>query len=419
MKILISTGEVSGDIVGGLLTREIRAQCADAVVFGIGGACMANAGAIVRFNSSHLGTVGVSEAFHTLPDFVRAAATLRRIVRDDRPDVAVLIGNDVFHVLLGRWLRSCGVPTIAYFPPQTWIWRSLARWIAGSFDVVFASFPDEQVVYRRASPATEVIFVGHYLSDALRRRTSGSIRAARERLGIPDDARVVGVLPGSRGHELRKLLSTLIDTTRLLADGDPTLQFLVPVAHDRYRLDIAREVVRVGLAERVTILSGPSHDAMVAADLLILASGTASLEATLLGVPMIIVYKVSLLTYGIVRLCIRLGLIDSDIVGLPNLILGRRAVPELIQQHATAPAIAAMAADVLSSPGRQQEILAALAEAARHVSGGDTLARAVRDLLDRAAPRAAETPARPPVVDAVDGVMAGASTLDAPVPESK
>ncbi len=419
MRILISTGEVSGDVVGALLTRAIRAQRPDTSVLGIGGPRMEAAGALVRFKSSHLGTVGVTEAIATLPGFVRASAVLRAIVREERPDIAVLIGNDLFHVLLGRWLRWRGVRTVAYFPPQTWVWRSLARPIARSFDAVLTSFPDEQEVYSRASrgaDVTDVTFVGHYLADVLAWRTPASIRAARERLGLAVGARVVGLMPGSRRHEVRRLLPVLMGAARLLLDADATLRFLVPLAEERYRAEIEREIARVGIGDRVTLLSGPSHDVMIAADLLILASGTASLEATLLGVPMVILYNVSALTYGVIRACIRSRLIDSDVVGLPNLILGRRAIPELIQDRVEPRTVAAAATAVLTSPGREGEIREALAEAARRVSGGGTLARAASYVIAMAEPSGAGAPERV----AVEGAgIAARSGLDAPVPESK
>src|SRR5262249_46233572 len=181
-----------------------------------------------------------------------------------------------------------------------------------------------------------VTFVGHYLSDLLARRTPDTIASARRRLGLEPGGPIVGLMPGSRGHEIRTLVPVLVGAAARLLTDDPTLRFVVPVVDDRYRARIARDIARADIADRVTVVTGPSRDAMIAADLLVLASGTASLEATLLGIPMVIVYRVSTLTYGVIRACIRLGLIESDTVGLPNLILGRRAVPELIQYHVNA-----------------------------------------------------------------------------------
>ena len=411
MRVLISTGEVSGDVVGAHLVRAIRERRGDAEVLAIGGPRMERAGADLRFRSSHLGTVGLTEAFRTLPDFARAWATVRRLVRDHRPHVTVLIGNDLFHVLLGRWLRSKGVPTVSYFPPQIWIWRSLAGQIVRSFDAVLASFPEEEAVYRRASRGAHVTFVGHYLSDVLLPRTPRDVQAARRRLSVPDGVRVIGLMPGSRSHEVAALAPTLAGAARLLLERDATIQFVLPVAEERYRTCIERSLAAAGVAGDVTLVPGPDYDAMTAADLLLMSSGTATLEATLLGVPMVIVYRVSALTYTVVRAGLACGLIESKTVGLPNLILGRKAIPELVQGDATPEAIACEAWTILSSPARMRQLGAALAEAAGFVSGGDTLDRVARSVIGWAAAVHDLQPVQTPSVD----ILTRASRADRPV----
>ena len=170
MRILLSAGEVSGDVAGARLASELRGRRGDVSLFGLGGPRMAEAGVEILRDTNALGTVGVSESFRAVPGLARAFASLRRSVLAAPPDAAVLIANDVFHVALGRWLRGCGVPTLSYFPPQVWIWRSLARVFAPSFDEVLTSFPDEERVWRAAGASTT--FVGHYLGDVLRPATA-------------------------------------------------------------------------------------------------------------------------------------------------------------------------------------------------------------------------------------------------------
>jgi lipid-A-disaccharide synthase len=388
VKILISAGEVSGDVVAARLTREIRRQCPHAVVFGIGGPRMHEAGAAIDFQTNHLGTVGLTEAFHTVAGFVRAYLAIRRRVHAERPDVAVLIANDLFNIVLARWLRAVGVPTLAYFPPQVWVWRALAKPIARSFDVILTSFSEEHTVYAHASRTTRVSFVGHYLREALRTVTPRDRLEARRRLGIPDNATVVSLLPGSRTHEIRSLAPTMLDSSRRLIERDPGILVLVSLAEPGFRTFIESEIDRIALRGRVRVVATDSHDVMRASDLLILASGTASLEATLLGVPMIIVYRVSMPTYAVVRCCIWLGLIESDTVGLPNLILNRRAVPELIQRKANADAIAGEAWAILSSPHRREEMHRSLAEAASTVRGDRCLESVAESVLMLARARA-------------------------------
>ena len=378
MKILVSAGEVSGDIAGARLARELRARRPGAELFGLGGPRMAEAGVDVLVDTNGLGTVGISESFRTVPGHLRAFASLRARVAATRPDAAVLIANDVFHVGLGRWLRAHGVPTLSYFPPQVWIWRSIARAFAASFDEVLTSFPLEEKVWRAAGCSTT--FVGHYLGDALRPATGEERQAARASFGLDGPDPVVAVLPGSRKQEVRRLAPVLLEAARLLRDTDPRLRFVVPVADPRFEDVVRAEVGRRDLGGAV-VTAPRSHDALRAADLALLASGTASLEAALLGTPMVIAYRVAALTIGVVRSAIALSLIESDTVGLPNLVLGRRAVPELIQRRATGAEVAAAAARLLGDGEARAAQRAALAEVARLLFAGGSDGRAAEAVL--------------------------------------
>ncbi len=377
MRILLSAGEVSGDVAGSRLVRALRARRSDLAFFGLGGPRMAEAGVELLRSTNALGTVGISESFRVVPGLVRAFASLRRRVASSPPDAAVLIANDVFHVVLGRWLRARGVPTLSYFPPQVWIWRSLARVFAPSFDEILTSFPDEERVWRAAGASTT--FVGHYLGDALRPATEEERRRAREALGLPAGP-LVAVLPGSRELEVRRLTPVLLDAARILHERDGRVRFLLPVADPAFAPRIEAEVARRGL-EGVLGTTASSHDALRAADLAILASGTASLEAALIGTPMVIAYRLAALTMGVVRGAIALGLIDSDTVGLPNLVLGRRAIPEHIQDRASGLALAAAAARLLGDETLLDEQRHALGEVSRLLFAGGSDARAAEAVL--------------------------------------
>lgn len=381
MRIFISTGEVSGDTVGALVTEAIRELRPDVDVFGIGGTRMDAAGADIMFQSNHLGTVGITETVAAVRHYPRAFAAVRTAVTLRRPDVAVLIGNDLFHTMLARWLRRRGVKTVSYFPPQVWVWRSLARPIARSFDVMLTSFPEEQSVYEVAARDTRVTFVGHYLSDALERRTPETSAQARTRLGMPREGTVIGLMPGSRDQEVGLLLLPILGAAARLLAHDPSLRFVLPFADSRHRPQIDRAIAAAGIRDCVTIADGSSRDAMAAADLLIVASGTATLEATLMGIPMVIVYRLSRLTTALVYGCIKAGLIDSNVVGLPNRILGARVVPELIQSRVLPDDIADEARRLLLSAERRAAMTAALADAAARVTGGDVVRQVAAHVL--------------------------------------
>ena len=278
---------------------------------------------------------------------------------------------------LGRWLRGRGVPTLSYFPPQVWIWRSLARVFAPSFDEVLTSFPDEERVWRAAGASTT--FVGHYLGDVLRPATADERRRVREALGLSAGP-VVAILPGSRPLEVRRLAPVLLDAARLLHAQDGDLRFLLPLADPAFAPRIEAETGRRGL-EGVVATAASSHDALRAADLALLASGTASLEAALLGTPMVIAYRLAPLTMGVVNAAIALRLIDSNTIGLPNLVLGRRAIPEHIQDRARSAELAAAASRLLGDDALREEQRRSLAEVSRLLFAGGSDARAAEAVL--------------------------------------
>ena len=294
VKIFISSGEVSGDLAGAQLATEPVAAIRRRASRAWAAFRMEQAGVEIDDHTNHLGTVGISEAFGAIPSLSRMFLKVRRRILDKPPDVAVLIGNDIFNVLLGRWLKSKGIPTIAHFPPQVWVWRVFAGPIARSFDLILASFPDEQRVYRAP---------GH------RRRSGSSATISPTRCSRPPGGadrlaaaaastrpvRSIGFLarqPRSRGRASRA--GAVRCRCRFCASG----------AAARVRASLRRPV---STGEQLESQIAPSRglqsrsgslrivsDAMRAADLvLLLASGTASLEATLLAVPMVMVYKVA------------------------------------------------------------------------------------------------------------------------------
>lgn len=381
MKIFIATGEVSGDIAGARLAAAIAEIEPGASLFALGGENMASAGVEIDFPTNHLGTVGVSEAVRTLPSLFRAFTQIRRRVRREPPDVAVLIGNDVFSVLLGRWLRWRGVPTISFFPPQVWIWGALAPLINRSFSQVLTCFPQELEVYGRAAAGIDckVTFVGHYLAENLTARTRDEHREARRKL-CREQGALIALLPGSRKHEIGRLLPVLLDAASGLARRDPDMRFVLPLADERYRQEVERAIERRSLKPFV-ILNHDSHSAMRACDLALIVSGTASLEAALLGVPMVIVYRVSGLTNLVVKSAITLALMNDSIVGLPNLILDRPVVPELKQRQATALELERQAWTLLMSPDERNRMAAELLGVAARIGTENSMARAAEAVV--------------------------------------
>ena len=391
MRVLISTGEVSGDVAGALVAKEILRRDPAAHLFGIGGARLQQAGVDIAFSTIHLGTVGVSESLAAIPALFQAIRIIRRRVASDRPDVALLIGNDIFNVILGRWLRARGIPTISWFPPQVWIWRSLAWLFTKSFDAVLASFPDEQRVYEKHCPATT--FVGHYLADNLSPATPHERALARSKFGLHAEESVVAILPGSRRQELKTLIHHFLDAASILAAERP-VRFLLPVSDACFQESIRTQIARRGLSGRVTLVERDSHDVMRASDVILTASGTATLEATLLGVPMVVAYRVSAVTLFIVRLAIRAGLMDAETTALPNLVLGREAVTELKQRDVGPVRIAEAVKSLLDDGFARRKTVRDLATAAAELRAHDSVGQVATIVLGRASRDAHISPIR-------------------------
>ena len=180
--------------------------------------------------------------------------------------MAVLIGNDVFNSLLARWLKARGVTTIAYFPPQVWLWGALARSITRGYDVMLTSFPEEQSVYERANPSIDVTFVGHYLVDELSQTTPRARSEARACLGLDPRARIVGLLPGSRIQEVRSFTPVLLAVAHRLLERDSAIRFVLPIAEPDQGSGVTEQVRRRNLEDRVTLCES-SREAMKASDL--------------------------------------------------------------------------------------------------------------------------------------------------------
>lgn len=382
MRLLIASGEVSGDVAGAGICGALKRRVPDAEVFGIGGPRMEAAGVELVHRTNHLGAVGVSEALSVVPSLARVFRELRRKVRTTPPDAAVLIGNDVFSVMMARWLRRHGIRTAAYHPPQVWIWGAIAGTIARSYDLILTSLPQEHAVYARAGSRvqTEVSFVGHHLADELAARPPSQCQGIRRRHGLDVDRPVVCVMPGSRQQEVTALAPVLFEAARELVDRSADVQFVVPLAEPRFRAIIEKQVDRRSLGGRVVMVDR-GLDGLRACDVAMMASGTASLEAALLGVPMVTVYRLSRVTALVVRTAIRAGLMPGNTMALPNLILERQVVPEFQQRRLRATHVAAETWSILADPAREKEMVDSLAGVSDLVRGPNSFDRAAAEIL--------------------------------------
>ncbi len=383
-RVFISAGEVSGDIAGSYLAQAILRIDPEVELSGVGGERMKRAGVEVLFDTNHLGSVGLSEPLSTLPGLTRTVRAIRSHLSRSRPDVAVLIGHEVFHMFVARWLKGRGIPTVSYFPPQVWLWGKVARWIAPGFDRILSSFPEEHDVYQEVGGRS--IFVGHYLKDVIGPADSDRRQDIRRRLQLGARDLVVGLFPGSRVQEIRMLLPLFLDVAQDLLERDRSLRFVLPIADEFYEAEIRALVAQRRLDDRIRLCFG-GRDAMIVSDLLLLCSGTATLEATILGRPMVIAYRLTSISRAAVRLLRAICLIDTDAIGLPNLLARAKVVPELCLGEIHASSLAHELWSILEDPSRQIKMSNSLLALSDLLGEKGSLERAALAVLGQA-PRA-------------------------------
>ncbi len=327
MKVMVSCGEASGDLYAGALTVELLRRVPSAEIFGFGGQRLAAAGGTLIGNFEGLTVTGLTEAVRVLP---RSYAMLRRLVRaarERRPDVFVAIDFPDFNFRLMAALRRLGIPIVYYVSPQLWAWRSGRMETMRGVDKVLVIFPFEQGIYEQAGVPVE--FVGHPLVD-LARPTQPRSAFLRDR-GLIPEAPTVALLPGSRPNELHRIAPGIAAALPLIRERVRDVQFVVACAPNLPESLFAPLLASARLREpRPVIVHDRTDDVLAASDVVITASGTATVQAALHERPMTVVYKLSPLTY-------RLGkpFVNVDMYAMPNLVAKRRVVPELIQDEFT------------------------------------------------------------------------------------
>ena len=328
MRIGIVAGESSGDILGAGLIRAIRERRPDAVFEGVAGPLMQAAGCKALYPAETLAVMGLFEVLRHLPRLLKVRAQLREHFTADPPEVFVGIDSPDFNLGLEEALRRQGIPTVHYVSPSIWAWRPKRVFKVGrAADLTLALLPFEPPLYDQHG--FKATFVGHPLADSVPAQPDK--RALREELHLPQDRPVVAILPGSRGSEVQRLGPVFLQTAAWLSQRKPELQFVIPAATPALNQLLKRQIRTLEPDLPVTLLEGHSHEALGAADAVLLASGTAALEALLLRCPMVVAYKVSSLTYNVVM---GLKLLKIKNVSLPNLLAERDLVPEFMQARA-------------------------------------------------------------------------------------
>jgi lipid-A-disaccharide synthase len=328
--IMISCGEASGDLYAAAMARELRALSPGTRLFGLGGDRLRNAGAELVGDYHGLSVTGLSEAVRVLPRALRMHRTLVACAASERPDVLVVIDFPDFNFPLAKSIRKLGVPVVYYICPQLWAWRpGRMKVIKRLVSLALVIFPFEEGLYRRAGVPVE--FVGHPLLD-LAEVTEPRGRFLRS-LGLQPDAPTLALLPGSRVNEVRAILPTLVGAVQRIKSAVPGVQLVVARAPN-IPIEAFHLLANAALGP-VAIVEGRADDVLNAADAVVTASGTATVQAAIHECPMVVVYRLSALTYFLGR-----PFVQVDTYGMVNLIAGERVVPELIQGGFTVDAVA-------------------------------------------------------------------------------
>jgi lipid-A-disaccharide synthase len=369
---MIIAGEASGDARAAGLVREFRKLRQDVRFFGIGGDQMRAEGVETLVDSRVMAVVGLFEVLAHFPTIYGALQLMRRQLREERPDLLILVDYPDFNLRLAKTAKELGIKVLYYISPQIWAWRQERVYkIKELVDHMAVVFPFEAPFYDKAG--VPVTFVGHPLVDEVK---SALDRAgARREFGLDPERKVLGLFPGSRRSEIKRLLPVLLDAAALLHAKHPDLQFILPRASTLGEADLAPHFAGRDLP--VTVVPGRSYDVMAACDAVVSASGTATLEIALMRTPLAVIYKIAPLSYGIMS-----RMIKVDHIALCNIVAGERIAPELIQHDATPEKIAAEAESLIYDADRNGRMRDRLLRV-RQMLGGSGGSSNVAALLER------------------------------------
>jgi lipid-A-disaccharide synthase len=350
--VMIVAGEASGDMHGASLVREMLRIDPSLNFYGIGGNRMQDAGVKLLINATETAVVGLTEVISKFGTLFRIIRQVKKSLDEMKPELVILIDYPDFNLnFVAPAAKKRNIKIFYYISPQVWAWRkSRINKIKRLVDKMAVILPFEVDTY--AAKGFAVDYVGHPLLDLV--KPAYSKQESQKIFNLDESKTTIGLLPGSRQSEMAKLLPEMLRAAEILAQKIQNVQFILPLA-DTLEKKTVDDIV-YGFTIKVKVISGQTYDAVSCCDLAIVASGTATLETALLGVPMIIIYKISPLSYFIGKL-----IVNVKNIGLANIIAGKTVVPELIQEDASGNRIAAEAMDILTDAERKQEMIKELA----------------------------------------------------------
>lgn len=321
-RVVIIAGEESGDVHASVLIKQLKASHPNIEISGIGGKHMQEAGAELISDLARFGVTGITEVIRHLGVIRKAFRAIQKHLREQKPDLLILVDYPGFNLRLAKYAKQeLGLKIVYYISPQIWAWKAKRiHLIKECVDMMAVILPFEKAIYEKAQ--VPVRFVGHPLVEKI--AAVGDQASQRKTLNLPEDAKIFALLPGSRGNEIERHMPILRDTAKRLHQQHPELQFIIPIAGTIDAEKITQYFAQTGLP--VTFIQGQALSCMAAADFVIVASGTASLECALLEKPMCIIYKSSFITYIVAA-----KLLKVKFLGLCNLLSNKMIVPEFLQ----------------------------------------------------------------------------------------
>jgi len=344
-RVMIVAGEASGDLHAAKLVSCVRQKNSNITFFGIGGQGMAEAGVDIMVNSADIAVVGLFEVLAHRKVIFAALNKMRELLKSQKPDLLLLVDYPDFNLRLAKTAKQCGVKVLFYISPQVWAWRQgRVKKIRQRVDMMAVVFPFEETFYRKHHVPCR--YVGHPLTDEV--HASDTADNLRQQFGLALDRPTVGLFPGSRKSEVKRLFNIILDAAVKLQQRYPKIQFLLPIASTLDKTFISSYLENYPTLD-IKLIEGRNHDVTAACDAIVTVSGTVTLEIAILGTPMVIINKLSTLSYYIVR-----QLIKISHIGLCNIIADERIVPELIQNLATASNIANEISNIIDDPQHAQ-----------------------------------------------------------------
>jgi len=373
LKIMLVAGEVSGDLHASLLARSLKVLSPGIKLFGMGGFRMKEMGVDIKFDVIKYANIGIWEnAKNYFITMRKIFKQVKELIETEMPQAIVLIDYQGFNMELAKFAKKLNIPVIYFVPPQYWAWRiSRAGSVGKLVDKIIAIFPQEEEAYREAG--ANVSYEGNPLIDIV--KVHYKKEDICEMFILDPNKPIAGLLPGSRFSEVRNLLPVMLSSARLIKKKIPDIQFVLPIAAGHLKDEIKEMVDRSGLD--VKIIDGRSHEVMSASDVLIICSGLATLEAAIIGTPMVVIYKVSPITEVIARVLIKIPNVSP-----PNIIAGKKIVPELLQAKANPRNISETTVELLKTPSKIKEMRAGLREAVKKLGSPDSTTRAAKIVLE-------------------------------------